>query len=301
MAKDINPYELLKLKQEKQYAVKAFISEESKSEDMFKSVEDVDMSKRLVKYSWNTPLFLDSDYDFILPNAGNKSIKERGPESKATAKIKPLKNHDFNCVTGKIQYLGEEEITWKGRKIITSTCINKINKTSLGNDQLIEYQEDNIDNHSFGFQYVEGKIKLIERKNKDEWNKYVDMALNPKKFDETDYFFVISEYNMFENSSVAFGANSLTPYLGVKSGNKDALKLKLIDRLTALQGFIKGGLPTDEGEYTIDLQIMQIKQMITELSPYFDLHNIVKPIVEDTPIIEAKGIDYSFLRENLRK
>lgn len=306
MLKGATPQEQLQNKLSTEYGVKGYFDIDTKADAVeFMTVQDVDMSKRLVKFVYNTPMYLDSDLDVIMIGAGKKSYKERGPESKSTAKIKPLKNHNMDLVDGKFTFLGEEEITYGGRTFMAATAIKKLSGSTLGQDQLIDYQEGNIDNHSFGFVYE--KIKMVERKAaglNDEWDRIVGESLNPKAFDDKSYFFKVSEYQMFEASSVAFGANSLTPYLGVKSGNKEGIKSKLIDRMTRLQKALASGTQSDEHLETFDLHIRQIKQMIIELTPHMNFESGREKALEiSTPepvIVAPVGIDYAALAAGLR-
>lgn len=310
MLKGATPEEQLANKLSTEYGVKGYFDIETKADAVeFMTVQDVDTSKRLVKFVYNTPMYLDSDLDVIMLGAGKKSYKERGPESQSTAKIKPLKDHNMNLVDGKFTFLGEEEITFAGKTFIAATAIKKLSSSTLGNDQLIDYQEGNIDNHSFGFIYE--KIKMVERKgagHNDEWDRIVGASLNPKAFDQLSYFFKVSEYQMFEASSVAFGANSLTPYLGVKSGNKEGIKLKLIDRLTRLQKSLSSGHQSDDHLETFELHIRQIKQMIHELTPDLTFIDPKQKAIELEKVKSGHGniesynnIDYGHLTAELKK
>ena len=125
------------------------------------SVKDVDLAKRTVQVVYNTTNFFDSDFDVIRPGAFTKSINERGPQSNAKAKIKHFLFHDPNKIVGKIEVLEEREVDGQ----IVEYAEVKLSESTDGTDTLIKYQEGIYDNHSIGFQYVAGKIEMIEEGN----------------------------------------------------------------------------------------------------------------------------------------
>lgn len=268
----------LKGKQDQQYAVKNFFDVDTKADaEEFATVQDVDTAKREVKFVINTPNFLDSDLDVILPGAANRSIKDRGPESKSTAMIKNFKDHDSRMVPGKVKYIAEEDITVRGRTFKALVMISKMFSNDLGQNQLIQYQEGGIDNHSIGFIYDD--IKLVERKapnQNKEWDQVVEQSLNPKAFDDKSYFFLVKSIKLFEGSSVAFGANELTPYLGVKSGNPVSLKMKLQQRISNLTKALSKGVENEETMFDIEIECRMLNQMIEELTPSFKMKDPMK-------------------------
>jgi hypothetical protein len=222
------------------------------------SVKDVDLSKRIVCGFYNTAYYFDSDKDVSLPGCNVKSINERGPNSKAVQKIKHLKNHDWNLLPGKIMLL--EERTVDG--VIGTYFETKMVNTTEGNDTLINYQEGVYDNHSFGFQYIDGEY--VDQSMQD-WQKYLQLLINPEDAEAVGYMFVWKEYKMFEGSTVAFGANALTPYLGVKSGNKEAIAIKVNEKIELLEKQLREGKQSDEMMVSLSMQTLQLKQYINEL------------------------------------
>lgn len=222
------------------------------------SIKDIDMSKRVVTGFFNAFNFIDSDMDMLLPGSTKRSIKERGPDSSATAKIKHALFHDLTQLPGKIQVLEEREIG----KIFGVYFETKMSSTQIGTDTLINYQEGIYDNHSIGFRYLD--MEFIEAESKN-WQKYVDQAINPKAAIDAGYMFVVREIALWEGSTVSFGANTLTPYLGSKSMNKEMSLLKLYSRLDLFEKQLRGGFQSDESMIEFDIQVSQIKQMIKEL------------------------------------
>lgn len=264
-----NPDQLIQKKNDLLYGVKANPS---------MTVQDVDLSKRIVTGYFNTCFFLDSDADVSIPGCMNKSIGDRGPKSSATGKIKHLKDHNWSTIPGKIEVLEEKTFDYKGVKVTGTYFETKMSNTQLGTDTLINYQEGVYDNHSFGFRYVD--IEMIDEES-DNWKKYLDQLINPEDATKLGYMFVVHEYKMYEGSTVGLGANQLTPFLGVKSGNRDAVLLKLNDRFTLLQKQLKSGTQSDEMLQSLEMEVLQLQQLTKEL---FD----EGPSIKDTLLHERE-------------
>lgn len=144
--------------------------------------------------------------------------------------------------------------------------------TTLGTDTIINYQSDIYDNHSIGFQFLDGEWIDSESEN---WAAVIGKLLNPEKAEEAGFAYLWKEIKLYEGSTVAFGANELTPYLGVKDmNNKDALIMKMIDRVNNLQLQVGKGTQSDEMLESFDMQAKQLKQIIREL---FEKGPSVKP------------------------
>ena len=224
------------------------------------NIIDVSTSSRVVTGFFNSYNFFDSDQDILVLGAAKKSIEERGPMSNAVAKIKHALNHDLTTLVGKLQVL--EEKTVNG---ITGIYFeSKITNTTLGNDTLINYKEGVYDNHSIGFKY--NQIDRIEReKNAVQWNNILSHLINPQDAEKYGFLYLVKEINLYEGSTVAFGANTLTPFLGVKSGNKESMTLALVSKLNQLESTVKNGAQSDEMMSTFELQIKQFKQILKEI------------------------------------
>ncbi len=230
-----------------------------KVNESFETVtKDVDFSKRKVQVIPNTYLFFDSDFDVLMPGAASKTIKERGPDSISSAKIKNVKDHVISDRIGKPTLMDERKIDEKEVMYAESDML----RNTKGNDMLIEYQEGVIDQHSIGFRYIE--LDMVTADDR-EWEKMLAMLINPKDAEKVGFMFPVKEVEMFEFSPVSFGSNKLTPYLGVKSGNKEATQLKLYDRLDILYKQLSSGRQSDETMRDYELEVRQIKQIISEL------------------------------------
>ena len=126
------------------------------------SIKDVDSSSRIVTGFYNAYNFYDDAGDVLLMGCSKRSIKERGPASSATAKIKHALNHDLTTLPGKIITLEEKEVDG----ILGIYFETKMVDTQLGNDTLMNYMEKIYDNHSIGYRTVD--YKFIERINEKE-------------------------------------------------------------------------------------------------------------------------------------
>lgn len=242
-------------RKQKDYAVKSL------SESMI--VKDVDLQKRIVTGLYNTFNYFDSDYDVIQPGSAKKSITERGPISTSVVKIKHLLFHDWTRLPGKIQVLDERTLTVKNQQVQGIYFETQMSETQEGVDTLINYQEEVYDNHSIGFQFLDGEWIDSEAEN---WDKVLGTLLNPEKAEAAGFMYLWKEIKLYEGSTVAFGANDLTPFLGVKdANNKEAIALKLMARMNTLTTQVKSGKQSDEMLESFEMQILQIKQVIREL------------------------------------
>lgn len=247
-----------------------------KSENPYLTIKDIDLTKRIVTGFYSTFYYFDKDYDVLLPGTAKKSIDERGVNSNAIGKIKHLLFHDLTKMPGKILTLEEKTIDNITGIYFETKMLNTID----GNDTLIKYQEEVYDNHSIGFRYLQ--LEWIDNES-EEWDRILALLINPEDAEKVGYLWLVKEIDLFEGSTVAFGANQLTPYLGVKSNNKELVKVKLFERMDLLTKQLKTGTVSDESMRTFELQILQIKQMINEFEP-FNKSTLIKPDEKDTQI-----------------
>lgn len=258
-------------------------------------VKDVDSYSRTVTGFFSTFNMVDSDGDILMAGCANKSIKERGPASKAVAKIKHCMNHDMTTMPGKI-------ITLEEKTIGNLTGIyfeTKMADTECGNDCLKNYMAGVYDNHSIGFQYLWEKIKAIEV-NTPQWDEMMEYCMNPKDLHGRTYVYQVKEIKLWEGSTVAFGANMMTPFLGMKSGLKaDVVLLELDTRMKKLEAVLKSGTQTDDMMEKIEVMHMQLKQFMSELLDQVTFKNPKEDIKPD-PQPEQKGIDYGGLLQMLK-
>lgn len=220
--------------------------------------KDVDMAKRTVTGVSNTLYYFDSDNDVLISGCMDKTLSERGPDSAGAAKIKNVKDHNISQRIGRPKVL--KESTVNGQKV--QYFESELFPNTLGNDMLIEYQNGGIDQHSIGFRYIDLEFVTADD---DAWSKWLAQVINPQDMEDEGYAFIVKEISQFEWSPVSFGANQLTPFLGVKSENKPGMVLKVLERVDYLQKALKGGKQSDETLFDHEMECRQLKQIITEL------------------------------------
>ena len=230
------------------------------------SVKAIDMDKRIVEFIGNTYFWIDSDLDMLVPGCAVKSINDRGPKSQANAKIKHQNDHrlDTRNTVGRFVDMEEKEIDGK----FVLWAASYIPPTTKGNDDLINYQEGIFDNHSIGFRYK--SIIWASKDSENElsvkaWEEFYPKALNPEVADENGGFWVVKEIELFEISVVSYGANQLTPVLGVKSKDRNQkIKSEIISRLNEIVQ-LKSSAETKADQKNIEMEALQLKQIITDL------------------------------------
>lgn len=247
-----------------------------KSQGMFNvKTEDVDTVKNKVQWVGNTYNFLDSDGEVLMDGVCSQSIKERGPDSNAVGKIKHFMNHDADPTRspGKIIELSEKEMIIKGVTIKCLCGVTEMNmKTQLGRETLEKYANGEYDQHSIGFQYLD--IAFLERKHGnskegEEFKRLCENLINPEEAEDKGMIIRVDSIKLYENSTVSFGANSMTPSLGIKGRSIEAIKLAFENRLVKFQTLLNKGAG-DEGlredyKYMVDIQCLQLKQIADEL------------------------------------
>ena len=217
--------------------------------------KELDESSRIIRAVVNTYNYFDSDSDVLANNCAKISLEQRGSKSDAHDKILHALFHDLTRLPGKS--MEEAEITLKGNKVLYAESY--LPETTLGEDTLINYKANIYNQHSIGFRYKD--IEYVE-KDTDQWTRIINKLINPEEAEAKGYLFYVKEIELFEWSTVAFGANKLTPYLGIKSTNKN---VQLSNLYTKLDELIKQSKKGIKDKKIFDLQYLQIKQMIKEV------------------------------------
>lgn len=226
-----------------------------------KAIKDVDLDKRIVTGFYNTSNYFDSDQDVLMIGAAKNSIEQHGVNtSKEVRKIKHAMDHNLTRLPGKIQVLDERKVDGVDGIYFET----KMSKSTLGMDTLINYQEGIYDNHSIGFRYLD--LEFIDKESREsDFNKVLATLSNPEEAEKFGYLYLVKEIELFEGSTVAIGANQLTPYLGVKSGDIDLQRIQLIAKISQLEKQLKNGKQSDSMLYDFSIQLRQVKQMINEM------------------------------------
>jgi HK97 family phage prohead protease len=193
-------------------------------------VKDVDTTGRRVQFYVAAYGNVDSHGDIILPGAFTKTLKENGPGA-GTNRLRHLKDHMPTFPLGPI----EEATDAPDGLILTS----KVSKTSYGND-VLELETDGVYEHSIGYRTIKSQSAT------SGYKELVELAL-------------------FEGSSVTWGSNPNTPTLGIKSQTPAEQGAFLQKQLGSLEKHLRTGSLTDETCQLLCIQILQIKQSISDL------------------------------------
>ena len=159
-------------------------------------MKSLNENSRLVSGYFAAKNMIDTDEDVLLDGFAKKSIAERGPSSDSNRRIVHLHQHKTTEPIGAIKDLNEDSYGLAFE--------SQIEKTPLGDIVLERYKSGIYREHSFGFGYVAGKCEWGEFEGKDAY--------------------LCSELNIFEGSTVTFGANQNTPFTGFKGTREDFLK-----------------------------------------------------------------------------
>jgi len=237
-----------------------------KTSQMPDQVKAIDLSKRIVQFVANTYLYADDGLDVLVPGCAVKTLNDKGPQSKAVAKIKHIADHRMSTenLVGIPIVADEREIDGKKVLYVESEII----KSNKGNDHLINYQSGAYDNHSIGFRYRD--LGMADKNSNDEdqrqrYDEFYPQLINPEKVDKYEFFWVVKEIELFEFSTVLFGMNSLTGVVGIKGQTKESALLNLFTRMDLLEKQLRTGKQTDETMQEFELQSLQIKQIMTDL------------------------------------
>lgn len=237
-----------------------------KSDHIGKHKAEVDTSRRTVDIVANTYYYFDTYGDVLLSGCCSKSIQERGPNSSLPGKIKHLSNHNLYNGIGRPDLI--EETTINEMEVLHAN--SWMSETTSGEETLIKYQEGLIDQHSIGFNYM---VLTYLEADTDAFDELLKKLINPDDAIKAGFIWAVAEIKLFEFSSLdGFGANRLTPFLGVKSGNTKVQYNNLISKLDTLHEAMRSGVKDKD---TLLLQEKQIKQMI------FELYN-PEPSLKDT-------------------
>ena len=263
-------------------------------------IDDVDTAKRTVRAVGNTAKVLDSQLDVLEPGNANKSIKLNGPDSDSIEKIMHAKDHNLTTIPGKMTKIGEEQVTIKGQSMTCLCFESKLSDTQLGNELLTQYLDGTYNQHSIGFKYLDYKFMNPQAHGNSaegkEWNEYKDSIVNMEDYDEivkgipdwmgpdAKKILVVKEIQLFEISTVARGANKLTPALGVKGTNPSILALDINTRLKNIYKTMRKGI-SDTDLYSTKLQIMQLQSCMDEI---FAEENVKKMFTDKNNLLDIQ-------------
>lgn len=193
--------------------------------DFVGSVKDVDAKGRTVTGYLSSFGNKDHDGDIIQKGAFSKSISERKEQ------IFFLNQHDWKQPLSKFSVLEENE---KGLYFESQPLPD----TSYGNDVIKLYEAGVLKEHSIGF-----------------------VTMKPTGYDDEMEARIIKEVKLYEGSVVTLGANSNTPFTGLK-----ALSLNEIDEKSkAILKMLRDGTLTDDTFLQLEIALKQLQREAYEL------------------------------------
>ena len=239
-------------------------------------IKDISLEKREVAMYLSHFGNIDSDADMLVKGCFKKSLQEKGVDANSNRKIAFLRYHDWQMPIGKFTRLEEDD---NGL-----FAVGQLGTSTLGNDALMDYQEEVIREHSIGFKYVQDKIKWIEDASMDKGGYYL-----------------ISEVALWEGSAVTFGANELTPVIQVSKGeNKVDVIHDISKELEVIFKSIANGKGSDERLYQLEMKHKFLTSQLQELA-MMNSHNPKEIIVTPpAPEFTEKGFDWNKVINNIK-
>ncbi len=104
----------------------------------------------------------------------------------------------------------------------------------------------------------------------------MELLLNPEKAEAAGYFYAVKEIKLYEGSTVGFGMNELTPYLGVK-GKEEITQSQIIERIAKFEKLLTIGTLSDYTLQSAEIQLLQLKQVMSELFDKFQIKEKKEP------------------------
>ena len=192
--------------------------------DFVGSVKDIDTKKRIVTgYLSSFDQVKDSYGDMVVKGAFTKSINERKDQ------IYFLNQHNWDQPHGKFNILKEDNF---GLYFESEPLID----TTFSSDALKMYEAGILKEHSFGYETI-----------KSEFDKENDARM-------------LKEIKLYEGSNVTIGANSNTPFTGMKSSLKE-----INEQSAKIYKAIKNGTFTDETFRLLEIALKQLQFEAFEL------------------------------------
>lgn len=222
-------------------------------------IKDIDVEKRIVTGYAAKFGNIDLHGDMIMPGAFSKTIKERGVNGKN--EIWFLHDHDSSKPLGKPSVLKEDSFGLYFEA--------KIVDTDIGDSVLKLYEEELINQHSIGFSTI--KEEKVEPKN-------------------SKGYYELQELKLYEFSSVLWGANPDTPFMGLKSLDAKGLE----DRFSKLYKMLRKGNLTDDIYELLEIEYNFIKSEMFKLiggERKSDIETTPK-IINPADIVQKQQIEF---------
>ena len=220
------------------------------------SLKELNAEKREVHLKLNAFDNKDDDGDIVMKGAFTKSINERGPKAETNRKIAFLKYHRMTMPIGPFKELWEQDDGLH--------AIGLVDKTSEGDDTLVQIQSKTLNQASIGFEYIFDKL---------EWS------------DEQEAF-IAKELNLWEGSLLVLGSNELTGVLEVRGKEFES---QVAEIMADLDKHLKGI------EYKSQYDLRRVFSKVLTLVE----HSTSKPL-KDTLKPEIKAVDWSHIAKAIQ-
>jgi HK97 family phage prohead protease len=199
-------------------------------------VKDVDTKSGIVCGYFAGFDNIDNGYDMIVRGAFKKTIAERGPNG--SKQIKHLLQHDsWSPPIGFIQVLKEDDIGLYFE--------SKMSAIPKAQDVLTQYAEGIYNEHSIGYRVM--KEETVE----DENGNFVCWKL--------------TEVKLWEGSTVTWGMNDQTPFVGFKSEKKTERIAELSKRMQKCIAALKIGNLSDDTYEQLEIELLKLDEAYKSL------------------------------------
>jgi HK97 family phage prohead protease len=230
----------------------------------FFRIKDIDPSGRTVQFYGSAFGNIDSDEDIMVKGAFAKTIQENGPAS-LRPRIQHLSQHNRQIIIGKFTELVEDEFGL--------LCTSILADNADGNDALALY-ELNVYEHSVGFNTIK------------------------QEYDGTTGIRRLTEVKLWEVSAVTWGANEMTPLVGIKDLKRPEQIDYLNTRMDKLVKALRTGNMQDSTYENLQAEADSLQAAYKEL---FSLPVTTEPApvaTSDAVTVEPAGAE---LVETLKK
>ena len=177
---------------------------------------------------------VDHDMDIIKKGAFAKTIEERGPGG--SNQIMHLLNHDTWSPLAKPSVLKEKDFGLYFESTVPDTTI--------GVDTVKLYAAGVYNEHSIGFNTINYEMREDDNKQ-------------PIR--------IIKEVKLWEGSTVTWGANEQTPFMGFKDMDKPQMIDKLMERMEKLIKAVTDNKFSDITKNQIEFELLVITKVIKSL------------------------------------
>lgn len=195
-------------------------------------IVDLTSKDLVVKAAINTTNYIDSHWDLHLKKGWNRTVKHKANDGLHLKEHKP--NFDHILADGIDQVkVYVTTMTWKSlgynyegscdvlmHKTKLKAIVNPLPHQLVKSEMYYRYRDGEVKNHSVGMGYGEiifcvNSEDKYWKEEKDNFDQYIEQAVNPEFALENGMFFAIPEMKYFEGSAVPRGSNPLTPTVSV--------------------------------------------------------------------------------------